>query len=526
MNSRVVTKRISRRHILTLIGGVCGASAASPKGIASSLVTTRSLVPKTLATAPNYWCTWAAQNYLYAQGTREFDPIELEGAAGAVHAQTLLNERVLMRPDGWAKVFHPRIRQELYLLLDDGWQEGGTDTFQLDRSKFPSFIGPAEQRLRDLNNAVRADGWRALALWCRFPPDYSKGGERCVSWNKRAGIPYLKIDGGDQAGILTRARAHQDASITLEHIHGEPCLNGDWRREGRFDTQIWGCMRLEILRKTDVYRTYDATAILGIPTTLDRAVELLKGVSGHPEVAGILNVEDEVYLAAVLGCSMGVLRHPLRGLRPNNDEDVFFPATRQLKRRMDEVVRAVRWQRIAPPLAAGEGTLVLDSQRLVDEWTFKHGETFDPHVVGNRARQSAPARVARNMELPSVSCKGDLPYVACTRFQNGAAAIGAFERVVDRAFQPKADVAWKVGDISGPFGIFGRFRSLTLIFDRQLRPGRVLAQDLAGDSPIDITDEVSVGSSEVTLPGALIDRIGRSSGTQGDLSMPGLVLAI
>ena len=47
--------------------------------------------------------------------------------------------------------------------------------------------------------------------------------------------------------------------------------------------------------------------------------------TGHSEVKGLLNVEDEVYIAATLGCSIGVMCHPLRGLRPNGDADVFFP---------------------------------------------------------------------------------------------------------------------------------------------------------------------------------------------------------
>jgi len=41
---------------------------------------------------------------------------------------------------------------------------------------------------------------------------------------------------------------------------------------------------------------------------------MLHGAQGHPDVRGLLNVEDEVYIAAVLGCTMGVLRYPLSGL--------------------------------------------------------------------------------------------------------------------------------------------------------------------------------------------------------------------
>ena len=75
--------------------------------------------------------------------------------------------------------------------------------------------------------------------------------------------------------------------------------------------KAWGSNRMEILQHTDVYRTYDVTSILSLPTTLDRVAEMLKGAEGHSEVHGLLNVEDEVYVAAAMGCTMGILRHPL-----------------------------------------------------------------------------------------------------------------------------------------------------------------------------------------------------------------------
>jgi hypothetical protein len=97
---------------------------------------------------------------------------------------------------------------------------------------------------------------------------------------------------------------------------------------------------MEVLQHTDVYRTYDVTSILSLLTTLDRVSEMLKGAEGHSEVHGLLNVEDEVYVAAALGCTMGILRHPLKGIRPGKDTDLFFNGPRQTKKRMDEVVRA------------------------------------------------------------------------------------------------------------------------------------------------------------------------------------------
>ena len=518
---------IGRRGFLKSVGAALGFVSLE------SCVQTRrreplaSLVPATPSLAPNYWCTWAVQNYTHGQGEREFDVSQLEGAPGAEFARNSLNERVLLGSQGWAKSFYPRVRNELFLLLDDGWEEGGTATFQLDREKFSSLKGTAQDRLRGLNESVSSHGWRGTALWCRNPP----GGDAdrdYVSWVKFAGIPYLKVDRGDDSGNLARERARQSASIVLEHIHLDGCLNGNWQEEGRFGPQPWGSPRQQILLNTDVYRTYDATAILGVATTLDRAAGLLQGASGHPEARALLNVEDEVYIAAVLGCSMGVMRHPLRGLRPGPDVDVFFPPPRNLKQRMDEVVRAIRWQRIAPPYSAGIGTVTLDTVSLTDEWAFKRGETFEAKVINKRVRQGAPSRLARNMVLPEVRSEGELPYVACTRFPGGAVAVGAFERVSieKQVFQPRSHVYCEVGDTSGPVGIFGQYGSLTLVFGKGFRSGRILAQDLAGDVPVDVTDLVKKRGSTIVIPGSLIDQVGRSAGTPNDLSMPGLVLSI
>lgn len=515
---------IDRRRFLTHTTAAVAATSLSVGGSAVAQGSSKNLVPAQRSTAPNYWCTWSVQNYLFGQGAAELDAAVLEGSSGAIHAQQLLNERVFL---GWARTFHPAVREELYLMIDDGWAEGGTATFRLDPAKFPSFTGLPPERLRALNDVVRAQRWRSLALWCRDTPGGAADDE-LVGWSKAAGIEYWKVDGGDKSGHLLEARARRHAPLTFEHMSSEPPLSGDWRHDGRFGAQDWDSKKMQVVRFTDVYRTYDTTAILAVSTTLDRAAEFLRGASGHSEVHALLNLEDEVYIAAVLGCTLGVMRHPWRGRRPGNDPDVFFPGTRKLKQRMDEVVRAVRWQRIAAPMPVGAGSIAIDSHILTDNWLFRRGDTFDASVVNNLAKQGAPARIARNMDLPDVKCKDDPPFVICSRFPSGAAAIASLERVSAEkgAVAPRADVRWNVGSADGPWGIFGHFGSLTLAFDRAPKPRRILAQDLAADTAIDITAQVRVRGQEITLTGELIDRVGRAGGTPGDLSTPGLVLAL
>jgi hypothetical protein len=485
------------------------------------------LIPAQPGKAPNYWCTWAAQNYMYGHHLPKLDPSLLEGDSGSALARDAIGEHQLFGVDGWAKSFYPQARSDVYLLLDDGWETGGTATFELDPKKFPSFSGTPVERLAALNRMARQEQWRGIALWCRNPPG-GAADRRLEDWSAKADIGYWKIDIGDPSFRLTALRDQTRLPLTLEHVHGELPVNGDWRKDGRFGSQPWGSRRLDILAHTDVYRTYDVTSILSLPTTLDRVAEMLRGAEGHPEVSSLLNVEDEVYVAAVLGCTMGILRHPLVGLRPGPDTDLFFNGPRRAKRRMDEVVRALRWQRLARPFSPGSGTVKVSEDVLTDSWRFERGQTWQNDLIGPIVRQGAPACITRNLDLPYVQSAGEKPFVFAARFPNGAVAIGAQQRTVpSRAwYMPEAHITLRVGDAPGPFGIFGDISSLTLVFDRPISKRRVQVQDLAGDRVEDITTQISRGERSLQLSRSQMRKVGLSAATPGDLSSPGLILAL
>ncbi|MCS2812039.1 hypothetical protein NXY17_21495 (plasmid) [Bacteroides fragilis] len=59
-------------------------------------------------------------------------------------------------------------------------------------------------------------------------------------------------------------------------------------------------------------RTYDVENITAQPITIRRICDLLpyKTVEG---AKGIINCEDEPYIAVGLGCAIGVMRHPFAG---------------------------------------------------------------------------------------------------------------------------------------------------------------------------------------------------------------------
>jgi hypothetical protein len=78
------------------------------------------LVPTQPGKAPNYWCTWAAQNYMYGHNLPELDPSLLEGDSGSALARDAIGEHQLFGADGWAKSFYTQARDNVYLLYDVG----------------------------------------------------------------------------------------------------------------------------------------------------------------------------------------------------------------------------------------------------------------------------------------------------------------------------------------------------------------------------------------------------------------------
>ncbi len=52
------------------------------------------------------------------------------------------------------------------------------------------------------------------------------------------------------------------------------------------------------------------------------------------------------------------------------------------------------------------------------------------------------------------------------------------------------------------------FDSLNMVFDREMRGKRVLAQDLAGEEAIDISHSVQIRGNIMHIPGTLMRKVG------------------
>jgi len=466
-----------------------------------------SLVPTTSANAsPDYFCTWNIQGYYssYATSDLQKDAVQESQLFGQGRYQNWLGQ-------------YARVRQDLYFLMDEGW-DLPDEQIQLLPARFPSYAaGTQPENFRKLSDAVKKSGWRGLGLWMRADVKTDDFWTQRLQWMHSSGVAYWKVDYGDHSRDeawrrhLTELGHREAPDLILETAMLPQAI-------------IWG----------DTFRTYDVDALLSVPQTLARVATELP-YKAEPPAKGLINCEDEVYLGAALGCCYGIMRHRFTGSLPSGRQDfVFPPVTRDLKHCTDEVVRAVRWHRIAPAFAVGANPVAVSSELLTDNWQFQDDESWR-YTAGKNVSETAPAAVTRGMPLPEVTlATGSVkPFVVASRYPNGAVAVATLGRTLcpskaDRRWitGEVADVRLQVGQYSGPIGIFGRYHSLTLVFDRTLAGQRVFAQDLAGDTPQDVTRRVHISGDHLTIPGAVIDRIGRSAATPGDKSDPGLVLVL
>lgn len=518
------------------------------------------LIPEGQNTSPDYWCTWGAQNY----AVDSFSIKHTLSLGGHSVTAGYLTEKNLFGEKGWSETLPELLKQDLILLFDLGWDVPAGQRFESAQwmlgslmvadDKFPSCSGTAEERLKKLNEMVLNAGWKGTGLWLPSHPNddrkdgvimpdvlvreyYSEG----LRASRVAGIKYWKIDYGFRGEdlkfreMITRMAEESAPGLFIENGRGGGPLNDEecpwdtknFHKIGSYRT--WDDGRIlqkavDIAGISHVFRTYDITQQLSVPTTLDRVAQILFELSGSGEEV-LLNCEDEPYLGAVLGCTVGILRHPgMIEIAGYNYDPLKF------KYRIDEVTRAVRWHRIAPAFGAGLTKNYLDSVMLTDSWIFKPGDGWATWVIGREVIQIAPARVARGMQLPEVACQSAPPYVICCRHPNGAIAVGTLPRASSdqKIFYPLADVAIKVEDIHQPIGIFGRFKSLTIHFPDtvDLENYRVYGQDLTGTIASDITDMITIQSGKIVIPGKTISLIGRSASAEGDLSEPGMVMKV
>lgn len=390
-----------------------------------------------------------------------------------------------------------------------------------DASRFPSFTGTEQERLTALVNAVKAKGWRSLGGWvCAQDPiqlthqymGTANTRENSLNWSdekreqywgarmtmaEQAGFDYWKVDWGNKdrdtnwRQKLSTWQKTYAPNLVVEHARMSAGSNAQWAA----------------IPFSDTWRTYDVLNHYAQAQTLT----CLKRAFTYTATTGkgIINAEDEAYIAAALGCAIGIMRTPYVGNLPK--PGIKYPANRyfqefeapadrnrQLNHRLNEIVRAVRWHRIAEPFGVNNDMSIDDTQLTENATDAAHYAAGDAEAVVNQGNLSTtgPARMSRNMVLPEIkdyggkdnegnaSTAANRPFVLGSVYPNGCAAVATINRNIDDKYQSqRVDVTAYPKSWDKKVGIFGLYNTLTLEYTDGLPAGnfKVYAQDLASD---------------------------------------------
>ena len=496
----------------------CVASVCCSQKIPSRTVI--NLVPEQPAENASYVCTWAQQNSLHRKDEECRDFLD--------HARLFGSEGLLTSDVYWPK----EIRGETLVVIDDGWDipyvksvprwQDYLSSFTLDEAKFPGYGATPKERLKTMVDNVKAAGWKGLGVWVCLDNHPESFWQERMEWCKYAGVAYWKVDWGnicnndDQRQMLSRLAKQIYPALVMEHCNVFHPFNGDKGRQPRNTPELYQQWAYTA-SYSDVHRTlYDASCELKSSVWMDRIGGLLQQAYSKNSIGKFLNLingEGAFYLNAAMGFACGTMET-------------------QQDRNFTKFLRFLRWQRIAPAFRTDANPVLVSEEILSDTRYVPGGRWYSPFEAGANITQAGPAAVSRGIALPVVSVtEGDKPFAAVSRNPNGAIGIVTLGRDGDQYpgkyfANPTAAVSINCGDLTGKIGIFGVYGSLTLTFNQNLKGKTVLAQDLLADEAIDITDRVSINGNTITIPGNIINEIGKSKNPAGRDVEPGLVLQI
>lgn len=484
------------------------------------------LIPDRVNPSPDYYCTWQTQLYATCDGKPE-------------KQREIISEKALFskeKPFGWAE-FYKAARRDLIFVIDDSWdvppQNNGTyyGSLVLDGEKFPNSTHNAKTNAESLKNLVeriKSLGWKGLGGWICAQESKKIDTELTVSeyWKKRcieadiSGFCYWKVDWGEKASdvdfrkMLTEYAKKYAPNLTVEHA-----------------------VTYDILPYCDVFRTYDVPAIMSIPMTIKKLEDIFSGNS--TDEMGIINCEDEAYIAAAGGFSMGIMRHPYTGCFTNGNADMSFPETgRNIKTKIYEVIRAARWHRAAPAFKSSSVFVQISENTLSDYWDFENKKAeieewwfdmplFADDLNNNTIVKTAAAQIVRNCDFANVEPdeNGNIPYIVASKNPNGAFSAATLGRTFGRKYKiPKCSVTIDIGN-ADTAAVFGEYKNL-IIKTEHKNIKSVLMQDIAADTAYDVTEHITFADSGFVIPGEIIHDIGTSAQPGDDTSEPGAAIKI
>ena len=519
------------------------------------------LIPSEGRNTQNYWCSWRNQRLFMSNPflhMRLFDKKAHEALQ-----RDMLSDEFLFGTPGVVAHYMQSIRKDMYIMLDDGWDlpfEGdytSVGSLRLNSDRFPYHGATPAENLRILSKKISDLGYAGTGLWVPMQAERETWENRYgldrfrdfwierAKWMDYAGIAYLKVDWGihqhhlPYRTMLTEIVHKHAPGIKVEHA----VLDG-WF----FDPNADRTRLFDVMRISDAFRCYDVKFEFNSASSLGRAAAMLTlGCEMAEGCDGIVNVGEEPYLAAALGCTMGIMSHPLlRGCVSMMLPDDFKNGIthRSLLKSdfhsFDHYERALRWQRLAPAMTYSAGDTVTSDAILEDSWTYDK-EPYPYNVgelEGKTVRQSAPQIVSRNAPLPEIVRSGAYhvksyePYVVASKNrESGVYTVATLGRTVDGVLNcttPEADIVCRSLSAEKCVGVFGEYRTLTLEFDESIEGKRLFGGDILLDEQPEITslEGVRIEGNRLTLSGELIHRLGTAAASFHDLADPGCVFRL
>ena len=279
------------------------------------------LVPSEVSQAPNYWCTWYWQNYLILKGQEVKNP-DARTVYTNPAAREQMTEETIFGEQGMAAILLPKTRSDYYFVIDHGWQDKSIPentffTLIMDTFDFPKYaqLEPKE-RIKHMNSDIKALGWKGLGLWVRGSPSAAQM-RKFIEWSKYADIEYWKIDGGDiEYYYASKIKNEIYPKLFLEHVTGAGPVNPKWDADSLesypsvYSRELIAnpqrnssapldeaakkvAKSLDVIKNTDVFRTYDAAPLLVSTTTLQRIHDILVQTAENSQYKALLNIQDD-----------------------------------------------------------------------------------------------------------------------------------------------------------------------------------------------------------------------------------------
>lgn len=449
----------------------------------------------------DYYCTWQAQN-IYCQ-------------VKGVSNRDYLDEEALFKENGLVHAY-PEFRQDLYFVLDDGWdvpysynvkEEYPFASHEIKKDRFKSFKGTPQEKLKQMVDKIMSYGWKGVGIWVcaqgsnkaykRSIKGLKSFFKKRLEWSKYAKIAYWKVDWGIYCNeysfrkMLTQLANEIYPELIIENCMCIGPVNGfnDSEEENLKYQFPWNKNQKKYIDKvnqiSEVFRSYDVTEELSSTTTLARLAYLLK------QQHSIINCEDEVYMGAILGCSLGIERNKMC-------IEVNIAPKTSFHYRSNETLAALRYRRISPCFAKGK--LQISKETFLDEFLFD--SYWSPSVDHQLVKQLCPARVARNTKLPKVMKIKEVPYVVCCKDFNHNYAIGTFKRLNHEEDEKYAiNVSIEIDEIVNHIAVFSNhIQTLKIAFPSNIIVKKFILIDLIHNTQIDVTKKIKVKNQKMIFP--------------------------